>query len=162
MANKAAENRHMEQRNLPPQSRYARHDVLISLETWQRPTVGQDEVERLFHLRVTDDGGRIGAEVTCLDLPEAVESQKPHHRAHTESTVAVVDHFHLTHCALPRRAKARQPLRAHEAHVAHDHQEREIEQAHEERELQVEEYDCSKQIRARAPLPDQEWECDLD
>ena len=64
MAKKAAENRHIEQRNLPPQSRYAQHDISISLETRQRPTVGQDEVERPFHLRVTDDGGRIGAEVT--------------------------------------------------------------------------------------------------
>ena len=75
----------------------------------------------------------MGAEVTCLDLPEAVEGQKPDHRPHAESASAVVNHFHFAHCALPRRAQARQPLRADEAHVAHDHHEREIEQTHEER-----------------------------
>ena len=97
-----------------------------------------------------------------LDLPEAVEGQKPRHRPHAEAASAVVDHLHFAHFALPRHAQARQPLGAHEAHVAHDHDEGEVEQTHEERELQVEEDGRSKQIGPRAPLPDQERIGDLD
>src|SRR6516165_5843776 len=145
---KTTEQGHIKEWNLPPQSRHAQHNVTIGLKTWQRPTVGQNEIERLYHLFVTHDRGRVGAEVTYLDLPETVKSQKPRHRPLAEAAGAVVDHLHFAHFSLPRRTEAAQPLAAHKTHMSHDHDPREIMQVHKYSELEVDEQSCSKHVRS--------------
>src|SRR6266852_3384269 len=148
---KTTEHGYVEERNLPPQSRHAQHDVTISLETRQRPTVGQNEIERLQHFFVADDRRRVGAEVAYLDLPETVESQEPRHGPLAEAAGSVVDHLHSADFSLPRRAEGAQPLVAHKTHMSHDHDEREVIQVHQQGELEVEEYGSSKQVRPGSP-----------
>ncbi len=112
---------------------------------------------RLAHAR-----GRIGPEIPHPDLGEAVIGQEARHGAFAEAAIAVIDHLHVAHLALPGGAEPRQPGAAQEAHVPHDHDEGEIVEIHQQRELQMQEYGTGEQEGPRAPLPDQERIGDLD
>src|SRR5262249_55830323 len=80
-----AEHRYIEERHLPPQSRHAQHHVAIGREARQSPSVGQDEIERLLHVRIADHRGRIGAKIPRLDLLKPIEGEKPGHRSEAKA-----------------------------------------------------------------------------
>jgi hypothetical protein len=144
MAEKAAEDRHVEERHKPPQSRHPGDDVAIGLEPGQRASIGQHQIERLLELRVGDHRRRIGAKVAYANLLEAVEGKKPRHRAPAEAACAIIDHLHVAHPALPRGAETSEPFATDEAQMTHDHHEREIVEVHQQGELGVQE-DCAGQ-----------------